>query len=495
MKKILFTLSCIIACLQGVQAQEVPLLKHLAAQQLAHQHNNAIFPSSLVKKWQKQAPAECIDLIAKQIQKKDYTNLNLNKLNGAGSYFGTVFSPDNKIFATTEGGIIHFYSTAEQKLIGNVLAHNDVITDCLFLDDYTVVSSSRDRTVKIWDVKTDRAISDFVHDAPVKAIKCSADSQWLYAFLENGAIWVWSLKTHERVHTIQVQFDVSELFYDKIFDSQKSKVIFIEPDNSLIIVNLLTAQVKRTVPLHEFTILETALSPDERYLATASSDHTVKICDLHTGTVVQEINGHTDAVFAVIYSNNNEIVTASKDGSIKRWNIENGLCLSTFLVDNENTIGLYLFDNGKKIISCSDNGCLRIWNRFSGQCIKKIQVHSSAMHYVKFLSKDCLLTASFTDGTLKVWNLSQGACHFCRFITDRKTVITDIFQTKIKVSSDKNTIVVVDNQTLNIVQSPLVDIEKPARSWIHTVALLAPTGLVTAAVLGALTNFLSYHRS
>lgn len=475
-----------------MQAQEIPQLKQLAAQQLARSHKNA-FSADLITRLQKVAPQECIDLALIKARNIDFTQFAHNRIDGEGSYFGTIISPDGMIFTSPHGMSINLYSTTLKKQIGTLNGHADEVTDCLFLDDYTLISSSRDQTVKMWDLKKHITISNLQNPAPVKGIKLAHTDECtiLSAFLENGSICVWNLKTHELIHTIEAQYDVSDLFYDKVFNAQKTKVICIEPDNSLIIVDLVKASVLKTESLHEFNILAAVLSPDEKFIATASSDHTIKITNLETAAVVQTLNGHTDAVSTIIYGNN-EIISGSKDGTIKRWNVATGLCLISMLAEQDNTVGLYYSEKGKKIISASDNGCIRIWDRVRGDCLKKFQAHSSALHYVKLLTPDCLLTASFTDGTMKVWSMPQGTCHFCKFITDRKPTIGNVHQTKVKVSSDKQSIVIVDNNKISMVQPTE---NKKQSSWINVVALLAPAGVITAAVVGAFVNLVSHYRS
>lgn len=45
-----------------------------------------------------------------------------------------------------------------------------------------------------------------------------------------------------------------------------------------------------------------AFSPDNKQLASASSDNTVRLWDTSTGTALQTLKGHLDNISAVVFS-------------------------------------------------------------------------------------------------------------------------------------------------------------------------------------------------
>lgn len=490
-------------------SNDIPALKQLAAQQLVHKYQNSIFTNSLVAEYNKKLPEACINLINKELQSVNkFSTLTLKEIAQQISYFGVSYSADGKIIATAHDKTINLFSTENGKHIGVLQGHEQTITDTVFLDDYTLISASIDKTLKMWDLKKHTILTSFQTQAEVKSIKLSGDKHYLYAFLENGVIEVWNLKSHELYHTINAQFDVSNLFYEKRFNRAKTKVVFIQADNSLIIVDLLQATITKTGAIHELNILDIAITENTpvEYIITASSDHRIKICDINTGQVIRTLEdltirndnneslgeSHTGAVYSVIWDKN-EIISASQDGTIKIWNID-GFLLKNIAAHNELIFNIYLFNEGKKIISCSESGRIKIWNRLNGACIKEIQAHASSIHYFKFLDKNIIATASLTDGTLKVWDLSHGSCLFCKFITNKKHIIADVYQTKLKLSPNKGELLIVDNGIMRIMQSEKVTITSNKKSLLNTLALLIPGGMIFAGAVGAMSIALSHYR-
>jgi WD40 repeat protein len=59
-------------------------------------------------------------------------------------------------------------------------------------------------------------------------------------------------------------------------------------------------------------------------------NHTAKVWDATTGTLLLDLEGHEDSVNSAAFSpDGTRIVTASWDGTTKVWDAETGACLDT----------------------------------------------------------------------------------------------------------------------------------------------------------------------
>ena len=63
-----------------------------------------------------------------------------------------------------------------------------------------------------------------------------------------------------------------------------------------------------------------AWSSDARLLASASKDTTVKVWDVKTGKLKEDLPGHKDEVFALDWSQDGRcVVSGGKDKQVKLW--------------------------------------------------------------------------------------------------------------------------------------------------------------------------------
>ncbi len=78
----------------------------------------------------------------------------------------------------------------------------------------------------------------------------------------------------------------------------------------------------RTLRGHEERIYSVFISPDNRILASASSDKTIKLWNMSDGSLIRTLRGHEERVYSIFISPDNRILaSASWDKTIKLWNM------------------------------------------------------------------------------------------------------------------------------------------------------------------------------
>src|SRR4051812_47815689 len=71
---------------------------------------------------------------------------------------------------------------------------------------------------------------------------------------------------------------------------------------------------------HTDTINRIAWSPDGSYLASPSTDNTIRIWDARSGACVRTLKEHTGKVYSVAWSPNGQrLASGSDDGTIRMW--------------------------------------------------------------------------------------------------------------------------------------------------------------------------------
>lgn len=130
-------------------------------------------------------------------------------------------------------------------------------------------------------------------------------------------------------------------------------------------------------------------------------------------------NGHTGAILSLIVSSSDEIVTASKDKTIRVWNLTNGLekrkILGQIGLGSDGTIGAIALSPNKNYLVVGGNlssaekkySVIRVYDYQSGKLLKLLKSHVDIIHDVKFSDDNKYLISSSQDKTVKVWNVEK----------------------------------------------------------------------------------------
>lgn len=84
--------------------------------------------------------------------------------------------------------------------------------------------------------------------------------------------------------------------------------------------------------VHGSKILTFAFCPDGHFIATGSSDATVRLWDVTTGECCQVFAGHTSRILAIAYSPDGCLIASSSvDKTVKLWDVHTGICSKVLL--------------------------------------------------------------------------------------------------------------------------------------------------------------------
>lgn len=113
------------------------------------------------------------------------------------------FSPDSQILAVGTGAAtIELRAAATGELLGDpILGHTNTVWSVEFSPDgRRLASSSRDSTIRIWDVNTRTILAQLIGSADeVRCVAFSPDGQWLISTGDEGTVRIWDMTTFQLV--------------------------------------------------------------------------------------------------------------------------------------------------------------------------------------------------------------------------------------------------------------------------------------------------------
>ncbi|MDX8521516.1 nSTAND1 domain-containing NTPase [Mesorhizobium dulcispinae] len=193
--------------------------------------------------------------------------------------------------------------------------------------------------------------------------------------------------------------------------------------------------------------MNSAFSPNDRLLATASMNGPIRIWDVGRASLFSTITGHRALIEHLEFNpvDSNILLTASHDGTARLWDVDGILTTDlmnkyppTFAVFSPDNVHLltgggdakgHLWDvagreiaefdtgeivndatfspDGSRVATASLSGRVLIWDVAGRREIARLQ-YPLGLLQVQFSPKGDLLASSSTDGTARLWNAATG---------------------------------------------------------------------------------------
>ncbi len=187
-------------------------------------------------------------------------------------------------------------------------------------DGQILVSAGGDKTVKVWDVNSEKIIKTLRgHDSRVCSVAISPNGKLIVSSSTDTRAILWDLNTGKILNI---------LYHTGIFAAVRS----------------------------------VAFSPDGQIIATASEDSTIKFWKVNTGQEICTFNGHSSGLRCVTFNPKQDIfASSSDDNDIKLWDInaKQGICTLTGHSAKVNS--LVFSPDGQTLYSGSEDTTIKVW--------------------------------------------------------------------------------------------------------------------------------------
>jgi WD40 repeat protein len=152
----------------------------------------------------------------------------------------------------------------------------------------------------------------------------------------------------------------------------------------------------------------TAISPDNTQVAVACSNGKLKTYKLSDGTLLQDINAHTNWVTTLAFSQDgSKIITGSDDDKIKIWDL-NGNLLFTCLGHTNSITQVKVTPNNQWLVSSSKDNKIKIWDVNNGTLVRTITGHIDDVNGIDISPDGTKIVSGSVDKTCKIWDIYSG---------------------------------------------------------------------------------------
>ena len=261
-------------------------------------------------------------------------------------------------FLNSDFGIFTYEEEIKLEEILTLNGHHDDVYSVISLESNKLISCSKDKTIKIWNLETGQCLKTLTeHSLPVNTIFLLANHK-LASGSSDKTVKIWNLDTYLCDITL-------EDYNSPVFSLVEYKdYLFGGLENGDIVIwDLQTYEYVNTLKKHTYRTFWLLILSNGN-LASASLDHTIKIWNIDNmddPVLLQTINDHTDQVYCLKSLKNNNLISVSRDQSIKIWDINKEFkCIFSFNNDSENFKISIL--NDKYIIVGDFSDRFKLWN-------------------------------------------------------------------------------------------------------------------------------------
>lgn len=160
---------------------------------------------------------------------------------------------------------------------------------------------------------------------------------------------------------------------------------------------------------HSQEINDVAFSPDGKRLATASRDRTVKLWDLENGHELRSYHGHSDSVRRLAFSPDGRLVaSAGAERDIKLWDPATGQDVRTIKGQGTYVTSIAFSRDGKTLVVGNDDKAVRLYDVATGDLKRALDKHfNQTVQSVAFNPDGNILAVGVADGFIKLWQYPE----------------------------------------------------------------------------------------
>lgn len=316
-----------------------------------------------------------------------------------------VFSPnDSCIAAASYDNYVRIWSAISGKLVCKLEGHTDIVTNVSFSHDGRMLASgSEDNTICIWDANTWECKMVLKgHNRFVLSTAFSPDSQFLVSGSLDGTIRFWEMEEGQCLCALKGHTDR----VNTVLFNPGGQLVISSSDDATIRIWELFGDEPRSVSRDDVSCYrDSNISSDGTLSAEIVGYSTICVRDKKSGSILREGNGHTDDVCCVIFSPNDKyIASASLDKTVRIWDANTLECIRVLRGHTTAVMDVSFSPDSKHVVSTSPDNAIRVWDVSTGHCLFVIE--NKYKSGSSFTTDGSHIVSNFSDDSVDIWEFS-----------------------------------------------------------------------------------------
>jgi WD40 repeat protein len=316
-----------------------------------------------------------------------------------------------RAISASEDKTLRVWDLETERCLHTLKGHQHWVTAiALSGDDHRAISASRDTMLRVWDLETGSCLYALEgHQQWITSVSLSADSRRAVSASDDRTLRIWDLERGDCLHTLEGHQDA---VWAVSLTSDGLRAVSASGDNTLRVWELETGDCLHTLEGHQGLVKAVAVTADDQRAVSASYDHTLRVWSLARGRSLYCFDTHTKKVDTVIVTDDGQrAVSCSWDNTLRVWDLKSGCCLHKLKGHNRWVDSVSVSGNGHRVISTSE-GILWVWDSESGRCLHSLEGHRGTVTAVSISGDGQSAISASYDKTLRIWDLASGHCLF-----------------------------------------------------------------------------------
>ncbi len=270
------------------------------------------------------------------------------------------------------------------------------ISPSIALENETTLIAQSSSQIEVTNIKGFKGVISIVGVSP--------DGNTLIVGSNDGKITAINIEDSETIYSIPVKANP----YSKIALTSDGELFAVSEKNSVFVDETETGERIKALRAHTGNIGSLTISPDDRTLVSVSGqDLTLKIWDLDSGDLLEDIGDDVDSISTIAFHpNGNFFATGAggigSDKTIKYWDAENYDLLKTLPKQFGFIYDLTFDSQGDKMIGAVSN-YVKIWDlKRNNREIMSLKASPLELNKVAISPDNRLIATANREGKIKI---------------------------------------------------------------------------------------------